>query len=241
MSELYDRCDAYEYQSIVQLGADYHFLINSALEIYIKNELELQRKNLWEYAVNLALEHTPDPQQFEVLQYIFHANNIDPFEFSRNLIAVLNKSEKKINCLRLIGAPNTGKTLLANLIVEPFITCYMNNHASENEFYLSNMLNKAIILCEELYITTATAEDFKSVLGGQPIDISKKHHEKQLLSRTPVIITSNYSRFGRGHLPPLDENALALRCFTYTMNKEVRPQCTVTWSQLYLYLFTCFY
>lgn len=218
------------------MGSDYHFLLNSALEIYIKYELEEQRKGMWDYAINLAKKHEPEFDQFEVIHLIFHSNNIDPIEFANNLKGLLEKTTKKINCLRLIGSPNSGKTLLANLIVEPFIPCYMNNHASENEFYLSNMLNKAIILCEELYITTATAEDFKSVLGGQPIDISKKHQEKQLLSRTPVIVTSNYSKFGRGHLPPVDENALALRCFNYQMNQEVRPNITVTWPQLYLYL-----
>jgi len=237
VSELYDRCAEYEYESIVHLSDSYHHLINSALEIYIKQELEKQRSGLWNYALNLALKEPPDNEQFEVLNYIFHVNNIDPVEFGKNLKAILNKENIKINTLRLVGAPNSGKTLLANLIVEPFITCYMNNHASENEFYLSNMLNKSIILCEELYVTTATAEDFKSVLAGQPIDISKKHQEKQLLSRTPVIITSNYVKFGRGHLPAVDENALALRCYNYHLNHEVRPTITVTWPQLYLFLY----
>lgn len=236
ISELYDKCSASEYQLIVEMGNDYHFLLKSALEIYIKNELECQRESLWAYAIHNARKYEPDSEQFEVFNYIFHTNGINPAEFARTLKTTLLKLEKKINAFRLIGCPDSGKSLLANCIVQPFITCYMNNHASENEFYLSNMLNKSIILCEELYITIATAEDFKSVLGGQPIDVSKKHHEKQLLSRTPVIITSNYERFGRGHLPPLDENALAIRCYTYRLNNPIRPSCTIHWAQLYLYL-----
>ena len=101
----------------------------------------------------------------------------------------------------------------------------MNNHGSENEFYLSNMLKKSIILCEELYITITTAEDFKSVLVGQPIDITKKFNEKQLSQRTPFVITSNYSRFGRGHLPPTVENALSIRCYNYILNSAFKPLC----------------
>lgn len=219
------------------MGNDYHFLLNSALEVYIKEELDAQRAGLWDYAVQLAINITPDPKQFDVLNYIFHNNNIDPAEFALNLKCVLNKEKIKLNSLRMIGVPNSGKTLIANCIVQPFITCYMNNHASENEFYLSNMLNKSIILCEELYMTTATAEDFKSVLGGQQLSVSKKHQEKQDLLRTPVIITSNYSKFGRGHLPATDENALSLRCFNYYFKSEVRPTCIVEWPQLYLYLY----
>lgn len=219
------------------MGNDYHFLLNTAIELYIKEELDSQRKGLWDYAIQLAKNSSPDKDQFEVLNYIFHSNGIDPVEFGLNLKCILNKEKIKMNTLRIVGAPNSGKTLIANCIVSPFITCYMNNHASENEFYMSNMLNKSIILCEELYLTTATAEDFKSVLGGQVLSVAKKHQEKQDLLRTPVIITSNYAKFGRGHLPATDENALSLRCFNYYLKHEVRPNCIVEWPQLYLFLY----
>lgn len=191
---------------------------------------------MWDFALSKAKEVAPNPLQWEVFNKIFHLNGIDPAEFAMNLHAVLNKTQNKMNTLRIVGQSETGKSLIANCIVFPFITCYMNNHSSENEFYLSNMLNKAIILCEELYVTIATAEDLKSVLGGQPLDTSKKHQEKQLLCRTPVIITSNHERFGRGHLPPIDENALAIRCFTYRFNIPIKPEIQIEWQQLYLYL-----
>ena len=183
--------------------------------------------HLWAYARNKALKHYPEVSQFEEFQNIFDINGIDTQHFAECLIKVLSKTDHKVNTLRLIGTPNSGKTLIANCIVEPFICCYMNNHGSENEFFVSNMLNKSIILCEELYITIATAEDFKSILGGQPIDIAKKFNEKQLLSRTPVIITSNYERFGRGHLPPTDEHALSIRTHTFRFKNEIKPLCKV--------------
>lgn len=236
MSELYDRCTFSEWQDIILTASDYHNLIKSALEMFIKYKLDLQRCDMWKFACQIADQQSPDMKQFEIFNYIFHSNGVNPQEFATNLKSILNKSINKINALRIIGTPNTGKSLIANCIVEPFITCYMNNHASENEFYLSNMLNKGVILCEELYITIATAEDFKSVLGGQPIDVSKKHNEKQLLSRTPVIITSNYSKFGRGHISPLDENALAIRCFNYYFTHPIKPAITVTWQQFYLFM-----
>lgn len=235
VSELYDRCTFSDWQEICKFS-DYHALIKTALELHIKLQLDKQRENMWKYATNAALKCELDSQQFNEFDKIFRLNNIDPSTFAWTVKNILEKHESKINAIRITGLPDTGKTLISNCIVEPFICCRMNNHGSENEFFMSNMLNKAIIQCEELYITIATAEDFKSVLGGQLIDIAKKFNEKQLLTRTPVIITSNYDRFGRGHIPPTDERALAIRCYNYKFNSKVSPNCKLEWQQFYLYL-----
>lgn len=240
VSELFDKCLFSEWQKICTFN-DYHNLIKTALELYIKMKLDAQRADMWKYACDISLAVMPCPDQFDEFDRIFKSNNINPSKFANDVFHILNKLDNKINCLRLIGTPNSGKTLIANCIVEPFIVCYNNNHGSENEFYLSAMLNKSIILCEELYVTIATCEDLKSVLGGQPIDIAKKFNEKQLLSRTPVIITSNYNKFGRGHLSSTDENALALRCHTYVFDTEIKPKRKLTSVQFYQYLLSVFY
>lgn len=190
---------------------------------------------MWKYGFNSS-DKNINSEQFHEFNNLFRKNCINPKQFAHDVKFIFDKKDPKINALRLVGVPNSGKTLIANCLVDPFICCYMNNHGSENEFFLSNMLNKSIILCEELYITTATAEDFKSILGGQNIDVAKKHCEKQLLSRTPVIITSNYDLFGRGHLPPLDENALQLRCKNYDFISPYKPKIRLTSSQFYLFL-----
>lgn len=238
--ELYDKCTFAEWQDVCTFP-NYHDLIKTGLELYIKFNLDIQRLDMFKFAGHEALKECPDLEQFNQLDLIFKVNNICPRNFAKSLKEILNKETNKINCLRLIGVPNSGKTLLANLICEPFIVCYNNNHGSENEFYLSNMLNKSIILCEELYITIATAEDMKSVLGGQPIDVAKKFNEKQLLSRTPVIITSNYEKFGRGHLCPTDEKALSLRCHTFNFRATVKPTCKILSNQFYLYILSHIY
>lgn len=153
---------------------------------------------------------------------------MDPKLFVVSLKRWLNCEDEKLNCLRIFGTPNSGKTLLARLICNNFICAFVNNHNSENEFYLSCFLNKAIALCEELMITPATAEDFKSILGGAPLMISKKYNEKQVLIRTPILVTSNHKLFGRGHVPPADEDALCKRCIDYHFTVSYRPKCHVT-------------
>lgn len=201
----------------------------------------MQRENMWEFVYNKYHNCERDQAQQHELRTIFLLNNIITSQFAEALHKVLTKYEHKRNSMRLVGIPNSGKTLLANCICAPFITCYMNNHGSENEFFMSNMLNKSIILCEELYITIATAEDFKSVLGGQPIDVAKKFNEKQMLNRTPVIITSNYHKFGRGHLSSMDENALKLRCFNFMFNATISPSVTITPEQFYCFIIDTLY
>lgn len=234
-SELYNNCTFDEWQTISTFFR-YHDLINIARELYIKLCLEMQRHDMWKFVCDKYAKIDIDYEQFRVFENLFYDNGIDPQLFAMDVYKLLTKSEKKINALRIIGTSNTGKSLVANLLASPFICCYMNNHGSENEFFMSNMLNKCLILCEELYITIATAEDFKSVLGGQPIDIAKKFNEKQMLNRTPCIITSNHSKFGRGHLPAIDENALVIRCFNYVFNQPIEPGVTCTCDQLYKYL-----
>lgn len=193
------------------------------------------------YVIELYLNTPIDPAQQAEFKHILTINKIDINLFCKQLICVLRKTDFKINAFRMFGKPDTCKSLLANCIVAPFVCCYMNNHGSENEFFISNMLNKSIVLCEELYITTATAEDFKSILGGQNIDVDKKYNEKQLMCRTPIIITSNYERFGRGHIGELDEQALRNRCFSFTFNVTYKPSIKLSCDQFYLFVINNLY
>lgn len=234
ISELYDKCTQDEFASLIYECADYTKSLTRALELFIKDSLELQRRNRWEYFLSCSDDNLDEEQ--EILR-LFNVQGIDPVIFANDLRSVLLCEHPKINCLKIYGVPNSGKSMLAQLIVSSFITCYANNHGSENEFFLSNFLNKSIILCEELYVTVATAEDFKSILGGALIDISKKHKEKQLLQRTPVIITSNYKNFGRGHLSKIDENALTNRCREYYFRFPFKPNVTITAPSLAHFMF----
>lgn len=225
-SALYDACTAEEWANLIYLAnGPINNYVNVGLELFVKDNLELQRKNRWDWLVSTE-EYDFDQHQ-EIL-HIFEINNIDIRSFMNTLYVILNCVNEKINCLFLYGASNSCKTLIARLICNTFVHACVNNHNSENEFFLSCFLNKGIALCEELMITPATAEDFKSILGGAPLMISKKYNEKQVLIRTPIIVTSNHDNFGRGHVPPLDEAALKNRCFTYKFTSPYKPKCHIS-------------
>lgn len=236
ISELFDKCSSDEFSSLVYFAPDYTKIVQPALDLFIKDSLELQRKCRWEYL--LAHSAYNEAEECEILR-LFTVQGIDPIYFAKCLQKVLKCEQPKVNTIRIIGIANSGKSLIAQLLCQCFISCYANNHGSENEFFLSNFLNKAVVLCEELYVTQATCEDFKSILGGAPIDISKKFHEKQILSRTPVIVTSNFGLFGRGHLSNIDENALASRCFTFKFGTMFVPRVQITAPSMYHFLWLC--
>lgn len=241
VSELYDRCSDGEWEQILYMPA-YQELIQAARSLYIKKQLTQQRDNRWKYALDHAHRYyKPDLQQITEIQRLLQRNRIKENKLANAVMNLLTCVHEKKNAIKLWGVPDSGKSLLANAIVKPFITCYMNNHGSENEFFSSNMLNKSVILCEELYITIATAEDFKSILGGQPIDVSRKYDEKQLLGRTPVVVTSNYDKFGRGHLSTTDENALNLRCELFYFCSAYKPGRHIDWWNVYFFLEKCIF
>lgn len=238
ISELYDQCDSTEWAELLYVAdVSLHKHLNVALEMYIKDSLQFQRQDRWLWLVKNA-KRIPD--EIEEFKRLFRAQNINIVNFSNDVFNLLRCVDAKKNCLRLIGAPNSGKTLIAQLIASVFIASYVNNHNSENEFYLSCFLNTALNVCEELMISPATAEDFKSILGGAPLMISKKYSPKQILIRTPVIVTSNHSQFGRGHIAPTDEAALRLRCYTHTFSDMYRPSIILTLPSLaYLIYVSC--
>lgn len=237
VSELYDLCTADDWATFLYASdQQFNTCLQTAFELYIKDCLELQRRDRWEYLMSFA--NYDAEQEYELVR-LFATQGIDPTVFARNLKAILNCTYTKLNCLKIWGVPDSGKSLFSHLLAETFIVCYMNNQGSANQFYLSNMLNKSLIICDELFLTPGTADDFKSVLGGAKVDVDKKNKEKQILSRTPIIITTNYRKFGRGLLHHEDEVALAKRCISYHFYYEFTPSCRIEVPAFAHFLFLC--
>lgn len=235
ISELYDQCTAEEWSELVYTcDVNLHKHLNIALELYIKESLCVQRRDRWRWLIKYA---DLIPHELHELNNIFRANKVCPKEFSNAIYNILRCVHPKKNTVRMIGRPDSCKSLIAQLIVSPFISSYVNNHNSENEFYLASFLNKAICICEELMITPATGEDFKSILGGAKIDISKKYTSKQTLIRTPIIVTSNHNNFGRGHLNPADERALLSRCYSFIFNTTYTPEFMITMPTIAYFIY----
>lgn len=91
----------------------------------------------------------------------------------------------------------------------------------QGEYYFGDMIDKSIIVLEELWVTKSTVDDYKTILSGYDININQKHVTKrQKLSRTPCFITGNHSDIGKGLLNPIDLEAIHKRMIQYHFSKR---------------------
>lgn len=162
-----------------------------------------------------------DEYTYNVMSNMIKENNIDEKEFKKAIKDVICRKDFKKNTLRLVGAPNSGKSLIAKALVSPFLFYSATMSGCAGEHYFGAMINKSIILIEELWVVPATADDYKTILSGYPIHVNKKHvTEREELEETPIIVTGNHTNFGRGFINEIDENALQIRTYTFNFETE---------------------
>lgn len=173
---------------------------------------------------------------YEVKEWkrLFEINDISIENFVTDLFSILCKSKPKVNCLFLYGESNSGKSLLAYNIVKPFVFCSLTNFKSGSEFVYEPALNSSVVLIDEIAVTKKQAPDFKQILSGGIMTVSKKHSGFQLLTGRPVIATSQYEALGMGWLPGADELAFKNRMIRYKFSKEFRPTCRLSVNSLWL-------
>lgn len=143
---------------------------------------------------------------------------------SLDLSRTLNMESPKVRTLRLVGATNTGKSVIAQAIGKCFLTTFLTNTGSGSDFFLNGALNKALLVLEEIFVTQGNVDDFKTLLSGYALSVNvKQQTERETLSNTPIIATSNHDRFGKGCLSAVDETALSARCYTHHLNGKFEP------------------
>ncbi|KAA3680352.1 uncharacterized protein DEA37_0004125, partial [Paragonimus westermani] len=119
------------------------------------------------------------------LDALLQQNNINKDDFLGDLTKVMNKKETRKNAFVIEGPTTTGKSLMLKMICDNYIYGTVQRSGDHSQFFLMNLLNKAIALMEEPRITTLTVNDFKELLGGTPFDIHVKHQKDERLPRIP--------------------------------------------------------
>lgn len=196
--------------------------IDVSCSLYYKTLLDVQF-NRWNYLININCEG--NPSHFESLLQI---QGINCNEFVNDLKLWLMCSEFKKNTFFLFGPPNTGKTLIAKMLSQIFISKSFSNIDASSQFIFGNLINSSIILMEEPFLLPILIEDFKKICEGTEITVNVKFRTPQTLSRTPVFITSNFREVCHGHAPPISERAIKARSFYYEFINEVKFNCEIT-------------
>ena len=182
-----------------------------------QRRLQEETADRWSHLLRSALGN--DLIGAQIIINWLYANGIEPGDFASTIRRVLSCEDHKRNVLFIVGRPNTGKTMIAELICQPFLKGTLPNQGNLSEYYYGGLLNKSIAFVEEPFLTPALANDFKNILGGKDFQIAKKFTDRQYMKRTPFVVTTNDIRFGRGFVASVDEEALQLRCFRFNINQ----------------------
>lgn len=174
-----------------------------------------------------------DPAVCAIMNGHLKKCRIVPTNFKTAIRDLLALTSYKKNTIFIHGCIDSGKSLIAQALVEPFV-CYRGTMTGiSGDHYFDDMLQKSIILIEEGWILQAFADDYKSILSGYPLSLNLKHvRQRSKLLRTPVIITSNYPDLGRQYLRNVDEIALKARCVMFNFNKKFQCDRFLTQKQI---------
>nr|DAC81433.1 TPA_asm: NS1 [Tasmanian devil feces monodnaparvovirus 2] len=222
------------YLTLLNHNERYKSQIECACLAFQRIRFDRETKDRWSHLIKDKAEVTQTELNEWDRFFKCHGTNVN--QFGQAIKNTLTCKDQKINCLKLIGPPSTGKTMIVNLIASKFLTHYCTMCGSKSDFYYDGMCNKSLIVVEEIFVIPQQADDFKSIMCGAPLSVNKKFHDKQSLSRTPMLITSNHNLFGRGHLAQADEQALNSRCYIFNFNSAFHPQCSMTCEGLMYFL-----
>ncbi|GAA57954.1 non-capsid protein NS-1 [Clonorchis sinensis] len=191
-----------------------HCIQNYTMRILVEQQTSRFEDHIRTNSHNRDCQHPKDTLDGEDwLDRLLFVNRINKQKFLADLTRVMNKQVDRKNAFVLEGPTTTGKTLFVKLIADNYIYGTVQRSGDHSQFFLMNLLNKALALMEEPRITQLTVNDLKELLGGNAFDIHVKHQKDERLTRLPVRITTNndltYYVLGE------DGKVIKERCFYY--------------------------
>jgi hypothetical protein len=153
----------------------------------------------------------------EWMYKIMDFNNFDLMEFVGTIFDVMDRITNKRNAIMFKGPPNAGKTLVAESLAYACIFyCNVQSFSKGQQFPFMDAVGTRCFMINEPRFTDEYGETLKNILEGCPTHVNVKYESKQMLSRTPVLITSNHklSMYLQQN-PDVQERAFQARMFTF--------------------------
>jgi hypothetical protein len=158
------------------------------------------------------------------LNKLFSINNISVEDFFSKFLAIHSTNITKINTLVLQGPTNTGKSLLANILLSDTKPTRIARERDKSNFHLDQLPNSTSVIFEEPIIDQMTIGTWKLLLEGAPIPTDMKHADKELINRLPIFITTNqplWNWVGTDDIPPIKQ-----RIFIFKLTASISSYIT---------------
>ncbi|KAF8789384.1 Initiator protein NS1 like protein [Argiope bruennichi] len=186
------------------------------------------QETLDKYFLDLAAEFVDDKNECmspyhsaDIMDQWIKFQGIDPQEFCFNMLHLLDHKHRKLNCIILQGAPNSGKTSIAKSLEKATI-CYaeVTQAVAGYSFMWMDCINKRLIVINEPFFSSNSIEELKMVLEGTGCRVKCKGKGDEYLRPTPVLITSNVDVWCQC---PEAKDAILARCLKLYDNLKPCP------------------
>lgn len=113
-------------------------------------------------------------------------------EFLEALYSILEKQLPKKNTLYIKSPPSSGKTWFVDCITAFYLNVgQVNNFNRNSSFPLNDCVNRRVLVWNEPNIEPAAFDTVKMLFAGDPLPANVKYQSGHVITRTPVIVTSN--------------------------------------------------
>lgn len=127
----------------------------------------------------------------QLLLFQFKSNDkVD--EFLNILFNICERKLPKLNSLFILGKPNCGKTWFVDCLAAFYLNVgHVKNFVRGNNFPLNDCPNRRLLIWNEPSIQPSSFDSVKMLCGGDSCPASVKYEGDGVISKTPLIFTSN--------------------------------------------------
>jgi hypothetical protein len=219
-------------QLLKQLGYVGQNIIKTLIKIHTVESLQtIKTKHFYQILLdNFSLSQVKSAN-VSWLSSLFRINNIKIEDFFSKFLAVHSMNITKINSIVLEGPTNTGKSLLANILLTDTKPTRIARERDKSNFHLDQLPNSTAVIFEEPIIDQTTIGTWKLLLEGAPIPTDMKHADKELIDRLPIFVTTNqplWNWVGNDDIPPIKQRIfvffLSASISSYVQRQSRLPQ-----------------
>lgn len=119
-------------------------------------------------------------------------------DFLKTLFLVCERKAGKMNSIFIKGKPNCGKTWFVDCLAAFYINVgHVKNFVRGQNFPLNDCPNRRILVWNEPSIMPSAFDSVKMLAGGDSCPAAVKYEGDCVISKTPLIFTSNTDIFGK--------------------------------------------